>query len=460
MGDVRFVHMKRLLAVRTLAFVGAAAVGCSEGVDADPQATDSGSGGALTCDDLTCGDNASCRTPDGAASCVCDEGYLGDGEVCEKKGSWIQHTIGAQDNAIYLFTADMGQDGDPDVFVTSSDHTTKYASEVAWYQNEGHGASWTKHILASADVDAAILAANGIVVGDVNEDGRLDAAVASGSPMSNGPGGVYLFEGPEDPTQPWPRKTLLESPDEAFFKIYFVDMNGDGLLDIVAGGAKGAILVNPGSAQSATWQVHRMNEDTGGGLFVGDVDGDSQPDVVNANGSSNAVIWTDVTPQEDGFAFKDKQIAALTLPLDVYLLDVNEDGRQDVLSSRIGGRGFRWFEQPLDGASWREHMIRENFSGTDIYVGDINSDGTEDVLISGLAMMEQNKLPPSIAWFERHVSSNQVSWTTHWIDYGNENLTVPGDVELVDISGDGRLDVVTTSVNDGRVYWYENLIGR
>jgi hypothetical protein len=86
-------------------------------------------------------------------------------------------------------------------------------------------------------------------------------------------------------------------------------------------------------------------------------------------------------------------------------------------------------------------------------VGDIDGDDREDVVVSGLAMMESDKLPPSIAWFH---PGSAGEWEAHWVDYDDAALRTPGDVELADINGDGRLDVVTTSVNESKVYWYEN----
>jgi hypothetical protein len=414
-----------------------------------------------TCADLTCGENATCEEDtDEGASCVCEKGMLGDGDVCEPSGSWIQHTIGTQDTAIYVAPALIDSDSEMDVVVTSSNHMSTYTAEIAWYSNDGDGASFTKHIVGAADDEDPIYAANGVAVGDVDKDGDMDVAVAAG-PMGNGPGGVYLFAGAAEPTaSPWVRRELLKAADETFFKIYFADMDGDSYLDIVAGGSKkGAILLNPGVG-GGDWTVVRMNDGTGGGLYVGDMDGDDDQDVINASTAVNRVSWTEADLTDETPTFTDTFIANLTFPLDVYAMDVNDDGRMDVISSRIGGRGLRWYEQPAtSGAAWPEHMIRQEFSGTDLFVGDVDGNGVDDVLVSGLAMMESDKLPPSLAWFERTVEEGgEATFETHWIDYDNPTLVIPGDNALADMNGDGRLDVVVTCLTNDAVYWYENAL--
>lgn len=441
-------------------------LGCHDEKNGADDPTDAGDtdSNPVTCVELACAENATCIEGTGGANatCTCNDGYLGDGDVCDLAGLWEPHLIGTQENAIYVVTADFDGDLDLDVAVTSSNHDSGYAAEVAWYRNDGAGQSFTKFVVSEATSADPIIAANGVDAADVNGDGAIDLAVASG-PVANKSGGVYLLESPADPTNSneWVRIDLLETAQESFYKIYFEDLDGDTYPDIVAGGSDaGALIMNPGLGSGA-WTVYRLNAGTGGGLFVGDVNGDFSPDIVNASGTQSKVSWTSVSFDAGTPAYVDRFIGDLSIALDVNLLDIDEDGLNDVLASRISGRGFRWFKQPANDADpWIERMIRDQFSGTDIFVGDVDGDGSDDVLISGLAMMEADKLPPSVAWFSRTVAQGEVTWSVHWVDYDNPNLTVPGDNELADMNGDGALDVVVTSVTGNSIYWYENKIGR
>ncbi|MCP4680041.1 MAG: hypothetical protein GY854_32030 [Deltaproteobacteria bacterium] len=464
----RYSMMKEELGFRIIAILllGSVVLSCSgkdnddnnvdnPGPDASVDASSDAAGGD-ECAALVCGENASCQTED-TAKCVCNEGYLGDGDDCEAAGSWILHEIGDQTQAIYVYTADIDGDSERDLVVTSSDHTATFQSEIAWYRNEGSGASWTKFVVSPADGDDPIIASNGVVAADLNKDGRQDVVVASGPTMGAASGGVHLLLGPDDPTGEWEKTALHTVEGESFFKIYALDVNGDDFLDIVAGGNKaGLIALNPADS-GGDWTIHRMNEDTGGGLYAADFDGDGNVTVISANAMSHKVFWTDVTAEGDTLTYQDTLVAEIQMPLDIYAIDVNQDDHADVLCTRIGGRGFRWFENPGDGSeNWTEHMIRENFSGTDIYVGDIDGDNADDVIVSGLTMMEADKLPTSTAWFSIPKDDPTVEWDIHWVDYANPVVTAPGDVELFDINGDGKLDVVTTSLPEGKVYWYEN----
>jgi hypothetical protein len=351
----------------------------------------------------------------------------------------------------------MDGDGDSDMMVTSSDHKPGYASEVAWYRNEGEGASWTKIVVSEADSDDPVINTNGITAADFDQDGVMDIAVACGPTPDVGLGGVYLFKGPADPAGAWVRADLFESDVETFFKIYPADMNDDGYDDVVAGGGTaGLIAVNPGDS-GGDWKIERMNPQTGGGLHVADMDGDGIPEVISAMAFAGKVKVTKVTVSGDSFTYVDTLVADLPFALDVNVLDINEDGHPDILATKVAGPGFRWFENPGDGSeNWAEHMIDEDFSCSDIFVGDMNGDGQDDVIVSGLAIMQSDAPPSSFAWFEYELSDGEVDWTMHYVDYDKPDLSTPGDVALTDFNGDGKLDVASTSMLDDTVLWYEN----
>ncbi|MCP4196607.1 MAG: VCBS repeat-containing protein [Proteobacteria bacterium] len=387
----------------------------------------------------------------------CADGCIGADGVCSPEDGWLRHDIGQQDDALYVYAADMDGDGDQDMLVTSSDHNPGYASEVAWYRNEGAGASWTKIVVSSADDADPVQATNGITAQDFDQDGIMDIAVAAGPTPNEGHSGVYLFKGPADPGGGWVRTDLFEDDKKVFFKIYPADINGDGYDDVVAGGRdEGLIAVNPGDS-GGDWTIELMNPQTGGGLHVADMDGDGTPEVIGANAFAGKVMVTKVTVSEESFTYVDTLVGDLAMVLDVNVLDINEDGHPDILASKIGGPGFRWFENPGDGSdNWPEHMIDDNFSCSDIFVGDINGDGQDDVIVSGLAMMQADSPPASFAWFEYELSKGNVDWVMHYVDYDKSDLTIPGDVTLTDINGDGKLDVASTSVFDNTVMWYAN----
>ena len=111
--------------------------------------------------------------------------------------------------------------------------------------------------------------------------------------------------------------------------------------------------------------------------------------------------------------------------------------------------------------NWEEYEIDlPKISGRakSVRVGDINKDGKPDIIHSSNTMKDENK--EGILWFFRDEKSDGFSWVHH---------TVSGPVgykfdriELIDLDGDGDLDVLTCEENYGEnsnglgVIWYEN----
>ena len=85
-------------------------------------------------------------------------------------GGWTENTFPAsQVSKDAVAVADLDMDGDQDVVLGS------FSDGVDWYENSGHGGSWTEHYVHSGyvwDDDSMVLA-------DVDGDGDLDVATAA-----------------------------------------------------------------------------------------------------------------------------------------------------------------------------------------------------------------------------------------------------------------------------------------
>jgi len=119
---------------------------------------------------------------------------------------WEKHIISMQKSPIYLYVDDIDGDGKLDVAATSDMHPNGSNSEVAWYRNTGDAAQWGKIIISSSDPDTnPIFGAAGIIISDIDGDGRKDAVVVCGNVLEP-KGDVYWFKAPEDPaSSPWQR---------------------------------------------------------------------------------------------------------------------------------------------------------------------------------------------------------------------------------------------------------------
>jgi hypothetical protein len=259
---------------------------------------------------------------------------------------------------------------------------------------------------------------------DVNNDGVLD--IVSGALWYEGPD--FRIAHPVGPV-----RAEGEYYDE--FSAVPLDVNGDGYTDFITGGWWGNTLrwrENPGKA-GEEWPVHNIAETGNVETTKGwDLDGDGVPEIVPNCPSGPLAVWK-LDTGSDGKgkgSFTRHEISTAKQGHGLGAGDINGDGRLDLIVPK------GWYEAPEK--PWQqEWTFHEEFdlgqAGIPILVADVNGDGLADLIVGGGHRY-------GLDWYEQSTAGGKRSWIKHPIDPFNSQYH---DMMWIDIDGDGQEELVT-----------------
>jgi len=232
------------------------------------------------------------------------------------------------------------------------------------------------------------------------------------------------------------------------------DVNGDGSPDVV-GASRFADEIfwheNNGGGSFLTRHLITTSADGPLSVVVADLDGDGDQDVVSASHEDDTIAWYENLDGQGTFGALSSISSQADAAWEVRAADIDGDGDLDVLSASYSDDKIAWYEN-LDGqgAFGAQRIISLAAIGArSVFAADLDGDGDADVLS---ASVDDDK----VAWYENEdglggFGTQQVITTA---------TDLAWSVHAGDLDGDGDIDVVSASSEDGRVAWYENVDGK
>ncbi|MEA2973890.1 MAG: hypothetical protein QOG82_2348 [Actinomycetota bacterium] len=272
-------------------------------------------------------------------------------------------------------------------------------------------------------------AVQSLAIGDFTGDGRAD--VVANTMWAAEPGGAKLFVYAQMPAGELElRATLAVSSPTSWAQAPLAagDLNDDGRPDVVVPTGTGLDVFLQGDAGLGDRTMVTMPGPAQ--VEIGDVDADGHSDVV-ANGTGG-VSW--LRGAGDG-TLGPPIVIAPARQVEIAVGDLTGDGRLDVIGFADFDPDMHLFRQQADGTFAAIPFDAPGHGG--LAIGDVTGDGRSDIVdtidaagpAAGIFVLPQradHSLGPAAVY---------------------DSSDNPGPVEIGDLNGDGRLDVVT--LHDG-----------
>jgi hypothetical protein len=345
------------------------------------------------------------------------------------------------DGATAVCAADLDDDGDLDVLSASS-----LDDKIAWYENRTIHRSAA--FPAQATISTAADAARSVFAADVDGDGDLDVLSASA-----GDDKIAWYEN-TDAAGSFGAQQVISTLANGAFSVCSADVDGDGDWDVLSASqfdGKIAWYENTDAAGSfGTQQVISTAASSARSVFAADVDRDGDLDVLSASAGDDKIAWYENTDRAGSFGGQQVISTAAAEARSVFAADVDGDGDPDVLSASSLDSKIAWYNTDGAGSFGAQQVISTAANGAwSVFAADLDRDGDLDVLSGSMNDSE-------IAWYENTDGSGS---------FGAQRVIATGggvnrrSVFAADLDGDGDPDVLSASRDKDEVAWYENTDG-
>jgi uncharacterized protein (DUF2141 family) len=352
-------------------------------------------------------------------------------------------TIG---NCGALAVGDLNGDGKPDLAFQSNDTT---GGGISILLNNGTGTFGTATYYPVGI--AGVFASGGIAIGDVNGDKKPDVVVASSSASAivylNQGGGTFAVKGTVGSVPLYPTNNVV-----------LADINNDKKLDIVIPDGAGDVFTFYGTGKGTFTAGPAYPLQAQGGNYlvaVGDFNGDGTLDLLDTNGLNTNTVSLG---RGDG-TFQTAQLYNFTSngASNIVTADFNGDGIPDIAQSvngivkgaSINGKIGINLGSSHGALGATSYVTASTCIGNTVYwvaTGDVNGDGKADLVATMRDDSSAGCQNQAVAVLEG-LGTGKFKKAAY---YPTGATAQEEAIYLVDVNGDGKLDIVTAN-NDSSI---------
>lgn len=292
----------------------------------------------------------------------------------------------------------------------------------------------------------------GVTAADLDGDGKPDLAVITVS------GVISIFRNTSTPGNiSFATQTDISTQTQLSY-IATGDFNSDGKPDLAISNSffkTVSIYINTSTAGSISFAPSKIFA-TGNGasrIAVSDLDGDRKVDMVLTNSAEASVTFFRNTSLIDSISFVTNGNYGTGLsPTGVKIGDLNNDGKPDIVIANNSSPFVSIFRNgSTPGVFIFTPMGNPTISGTpdqvDVAIADLNGDGKPDFVIN-------RNSSGRLSVFKNITENSLILKFANPVEYaGGGNVS---SVAAVDLDADGKPDLLSTSMDDKKLYALRN----
>lgn len=369
------------------------------------------------------------------------------------------HLIARLQRGYKVAAVDIDQDGKPDIVGLAT-----RPPQLVWYRNPG----WERSVLTSQAKDYIDLAPY-----DIDADGRTDLAIAHEFGMSRTASGglLHWLRCPADPRRQWAVHAIGAEPTS--HRIKWADIDRDGRKELINAPIMGrnakAPLWNvgvrlmwyaiPHPPTIEPWRPVIMDDQLTvvHGMCVVDWDDGDRDDILVASfegvhlyqphGARNKISW-----EKTRLGHGEQNNAAKRGSSEI---DLGKLGSEPAVAGFLatiepwhGDKVVVYTPGPRPDALWERSVIDESFNeGHALVCADLDGDGADEIVAGYRAKGHS-------LYIYNCLDSIGRRWKRISLDEGD--MAASG-LDVADINGDGRLDIICVGTATSNIKWYENM---